>query len=81
MREHARSVIMLAWGGALLGWLGVPTHVRAQTAAAGAPQTTTAQQIPGTVTSYSNLLPPDREEIADEERLSWTLKSFLRRSI
>lgn len=76
VREHTRSAIVLAWGGALLGWLGAPTHVQAQTAAAGAPQPAAAQQIPGTITSYSSLLPPDREEIADEERLTWTLKKF-----
>jgi hypothetical protein len=32
--------------------------------------------IPGTVTSYSQLLPVDRQEIADQERLTWSLKKF-----
>src|SRR6185503_11109227 len=51
----------------LLGWLSAaePSHA----------QTSSAVQ-PSPVTSTSQALPSSREEIADDEPLSWTLKKF-----
>ena len=65
MCELIRSVIIAAWIGACLGWLGATTPSKAQTSSTGQ-----------TITYGSQLLPPSREEIADQERLSWTLKKF-----
>jgi hypothetical protein len=53
---------------ACFGWLAAVTPSSAQTSS---PAPTT-----DTVVSTSELLPADREEIADQERLSWTLKKF-----
>jgi hypothetical protein len=58
MCELIRRVIITAWIGACVGWVGATTPSQAQTS------------------SNSQLLPADREEIADDERLPWTLKKF-----
>ena len=55
------------WIGVCLGWVGTAAQSQAQTSS---PVQTTA------VTSSSQILPSSREEIADQERLSWTLKKF-----
>ena len=69
MCELIRSVIITAWIGACVGWLGAATPSQAQTSSTG-------QTTPPVPYYTSQLLPTDREEIADEERLSWTLKKF-----
>ena len=86
MRELTRSVIITAWIGAI-GWLGAATRAEAQvkSTVAAALATSTGQtsgtaasnsEPSGTASSNSELLPADRQEIADEERLSWSLKKF-----
>ena len=86
MRELTRSVIITAWIGAI-GWLGAATRAEAQvkSTVAAALATNTGQtsetaasnsEPSGTASSNSELLPADRQEIADEERLSWSLKKF-----
>ena len=69
MCELKRSVIAAARVGVCLGWVGGPTQSQAQTPSTG--------QTTAPVAYYtSQLLPPSREEIADQERVSWTLKKF-----
>ena len=69
MCELLRRVVIAAWIGACVGWLGATTPSQAQTSSTG-------QTTPPVPYYTSQLLPADREEIADEERLSWTLKKF-----
>ena len=57
---------VLVWIG-LLGWLSAAEPSHAQTSS-------TAQQSP--TSSASQTRPSSREEIADDEPLSWTLKKF-----
>jgi hypothetical protein len=68
MCELITRVLITAWIGACLGWGGTATQSKAQTSST-VPTT-------DTVASTSELLPPSREEIADQEPLSWTLKKF-----
>jgi hypothetical protein len=65
--EFAGRVIVAAWIGACLAYVGTTTRAHAQTSS---PVQTTA------ASSTAELLPSSREEIADQERLSWTLKKF-----
>ena len=69
MFELKRSVIAAAQVGVCLGWVGGPTQSQAQTSSTG-------QTIVPVAYYTSQLLPPSREEIADQERVSWTLKKF-----
>ena len=68
MCKRVRSVIIAAGIGACLGWAGAATQSQAQTPSTG--------RATEPVAATSQLLPPSREEIADQERLSWTLKKF-----
>jgi hypothetical protein len=56
-----RTILVAALIGACLAWIGMVTPSRAAS---------------DTVSSTTSLLPADREEIADQERLSWSLKKF-----
>src|SRR5262249_16692133 len=60
--------------GVSIGCLAPATESQAQTSRYQLQTPTVAQ--PDTTASTSQLLPPSREEIADQERLSWTLKKF-----
>src|SRR6266480_976498 len=62
-----RRVLVAAWIGACLGWVGMSTPSRAETS---------STRTSDTVSSTTSLLPADREEIADQERLSWSLAKF-----
>jgi hypothetical protein len=62
-----RTILVAALIGACLAWIGMATPSRAQTSSTGTSDT---------VGSTTSLLPADREEIADQERLSWSLKKF-----
>jgi hypothetical protein len=76
VRKVTQSIIIAAWIGAS-GWLGAVTRAEAQVkSTVAAALAADSNPIPGTVTSYSQLLPVDRQEIADEERLTWSLKKF-----
>jgi hypothetical protein len=69
MHELTRTVIATAGIGVCLGWVGGVTQSQAQTSSTG--QATAPPPY-----FSSQLLPADREEIADDERVSWTLKKF-----
>src|SRR5215510_7347735 len=69
MQELTRTVIATAGIGVCLGWVGGVTQSQAQTSSTG-------QTTPPLPYYTSQLLPTDREEIADQERISWTLKKF-----
>ena len=69
MHELKRTVIATAGIGVCLGWVGGVTQSQAQTSSTG-------QATPPPPYFSSQLLPADREEIADDERVSWTLKKF-----
>jgi hypothetical protein len=76
VRKVTQSIIIAAWIGAS-GWLGAVTRAEAQVkSTVAAALAADSNPIPGTVTSYSQLLPVDRQEIADQERLTWSLKKF-----
>jgi len=83
VRNLTRNLVVFAWIGAC-GWTGgapradaqVTSTVAAAQAADAARAENAAAQIPGTVVSNSSLLPADRQEIADEGRLSWSLQKF-----
>jgi hypothetical protein len=83
VRNLTRSITIIAVAGALT-WACAATRAHAQVtstvaaaqAADAARAENAAAQIPGTVVSNSSLLPADRQEIADEERLSWSLDKF-----
>lgn len=83
MRNLTPSITIIAVAGALT-WACAATRAHAQVtstvaaaqAADAARAENAAAQIPGTVVSNSSLLPADRQEIADEERLSWSLDKF-----
>jgi hypothetical protein len=62
-----RTALVAAWIGAFLGWVSMATPSRAQTSSTSRSDT---------VSSTTSLLPADREEIADQERLSWSLAKF-----
>jgi len=62
---HSRRQSQLVKRVIVAGWIG---------ASVGAVGTATQSHAQGS--SYSQLLPPSREEIADDERISWTLKKF-----
>ena len=65
----AARIATLILFGACCELVGTTTHAQAQTSS--------ATQIPPSSYSYtSQLLPASREEIADQERLGWTLKKF-----
>jgi hypothetical protein len=67
--HHAAQIATLILLGAFCEIVGSTTHAQAQTSG--------ATQIPASSYSYtSQLLPASREEIADQERLGWTLKKF-----
>jgi hypothetical protein len=68
MCELTRRVTIAAWIGVCLVWVGAATQSKAQTSSTGP----TTQSV----TTTDPLLPSSREEIADQERLSWTLKKF-----
>ena len=58
-----------------------PTPGRTQTAQTNNPtalsqRPASATELPSEGDSYSSLLPPENQEVADQERLSWTLKKF-----
>jgi hypothetical protein len=59
-----KRLLMAASIGVFSGWAGMATPSQAQTPG------------PGSGASGSQLLPPDRQELADEERLGWTLRKL-----
>ena len=61
---HSRRQSQLVKMVIVAGWIG---------ASVGAVGTATQSHAQS---SYPQLLPPSREEIADQERLGWTLKKF-----
>lgn len=63
----AKSIVVAGWIGGCAAYVGMTTHAHAQTSS-------TAQTTAGN--SASGLLPQSHEEIADNERLSWTLKKY-----
>jgi outer membrane porin, OprD family len=69
-----RSIIV---AGLIMLWVGAGTQSRAQTSNVG--QTNQAggsTTLPPEGDAYSELLPPEENEIADQEPLSWTLAKF-----
>jgi outer membrane porin, OprD family len=63
--------------GSIVLWVGAATQARAQTAnTAQTTQSGSSSTPPSEGDSYSGLLPPEQSEIADQERLSWTLQKF-----
>jgi len=65
--ELLKGALVAGCIGSCVGLIGTATRSQAQTSSPG---------IDGTVSSTTSLLPADREEIADQERLSWSLKKF-----
>jgi hypothetical protein len=70
MHERRGTIIAAGWLVLFLGLIGGVTQSLAQST--GTQASSTGQTGP----TNSELLPASREEIADEERLSWTLKKF-----
>jgi hypothetical protein len=63
--------------GASIGlWVVASAQAEAQQPRAQQPQAQTPSTLPPEGGSYSQLLPPSHDEIADQERLSWTLSKF-----
>jgi hypothetical protein len=62
------AIIVWAFIGVCSGWFGTATQCQAQSSGAG--------QAPEGGTSYSQLLPPSHDDVAEQEHLSWSLKKL-----
>ena len=66
--NRSRPVIVVAWIGACSGWIGTATQSQAQSSSTG--------QAPEAGNYYLQLLLPSHDEVAVQERLSWSLKKL-----
>ena len=67
-RPASLKIIVAAWIGAFVAWVGTPSISQAQTSI-------TAQTAASSISS-SQLLSASRTEVAGDERLAWSLKKF-----
>jgi hypothetical protein len=75
--SDTRTIVAVGWVALCVACAVVPTPSQAQTRTGTSSQgqtSSTDQQPQGN--SYSSLLPPENQEVADQERLSWTLQKF-----
>ena len=72
----ARVVRVLIVGSIGLCMAVIDTATQTQAQTPGNTRQTTAQQSADSTYASSSLLPADRQEIADDERISWTLNKF-----